>query len=259
MRIRIQKGFWTSTFGLALLGTVFAVFLICTSVFAWYYVKYARMIDARLSGHVLQSTTQIFSAPEQISPGQNWSAEDLTQFLQRAGYRPQADDGSLGQYTVQGSTVDVRPSKLSYFAGGNAIAVKFAGKAIQSIRPLSGGAELPVAEIEPELITNLFDSAREKRRAVRYEDLPPTLVNAILSAEDKRFFEHPGFDFIRIMGAAWNDLRHGTHLQGASTITMQVARTFFLSTDRNWRRKLSEAMLSLELEQRFNKQQIFEM
>ncbi len=95
---------------------------------------------------------------------------------------------------------------------------------------------------------------------MRYEDLPPMLVNAILSAEDKRFFEHGGFDFIRIAGAAWADLRHTSqHYQGASTITMQVARTFFLSTERNWRRKLAEAMISVELEQRFNKQQIFEL
>src|SRR5260370_20814974 len=86
------------------------------------------------------------------------------------------------------------------------------------------------------------------------------LVDAILSAEDKRFFEHGGFDFIRIAGAAWADLRHTSqHYQGASTITMQVARTFFLSTDRNWRRKLAEALISMELEQRVNKQQIFEM
>ena len=259
MRIRILKGFWTSPFGLTLLGIVLFVFLVCTSVFAWYYVKFGHMIDARLSGHVLQNTTQIFSAPQQISTGQTWGPDDLTQYLQRVGYRPQADDAALGQYVVQGNTVDVRPSKLSYFAGGNALTIKFAGKSIQSIRPLSGGTDLGIAEIEPELITTRFDSAREKRRAVRYEDLPPTLVNAILSAEDKRFFEHPGFDFIRIFGAAWNDIRHGTHLQGASTITMQVARTFFLSTDRNWRRKVSEAMLSFELEQRFNKQQIFEM
>jgi len=259
LRIRVQKGFWTSTFGLTLLGIVFFAVFVSASVFAWYYIKYSRMIDARLSGHVLQNTTQIFSAPEQISTGQAWGPDDLAQYLQRVGYRPAADDSALGQYTVQGNTVDVRPSKFSYFAGNNAIAVQFAGKSIKSIRPLNGGAELGAADIEPELITNLFDSAREKRRAVRYEDLPPTLVNAILSAEDKRFFEHPGFDFIRIFGAAWNDLRHGTHLQGASTITMQVARTFFLSTDRNWRRKVAEAMLSLELEQRFNKKQIFEM
>ena len=259
MRIRIQKGFWTSKFGLALLGVVFGCILIGASIFGYYYVKFGRMIDARLSGNILQNTTQIFSAPQVISPGQAWGPPDLTAYLQREGYRPESDDSSLGQFTVTNNVVDIRPSKLSYFAGGNALAVQFTGKTIRSIRPLSGGAEMGSAEIEPELITNLFDSAREKRRAVRYEDLPPTLVNAILSAEDKRFFEHPGFDFIRIFGAAWNDLRHGTHLQGASTITMQVARTFFLSTDRNWRRKIAEAMLSFELEQRFSKQRIFEM
>src|SRR5207248_2269705 len=82
-------------------------------------------------------------------------------------------------------------------------------------------------------------------RPVRYEDLPVMLVDAILSAEDKRFFEHGGFDFIRIAGAAWADIRHTSqHYQGASTITMRVARTFFLSTDRNWRRKLAEALIS---------------
>jgi penicillin-binding protein 1B len=259
LRIRIQKGFWTSAVGLTLLGVVFGCFVIAVTVFGYYYTKYGRMIDARLSGNILQNTTQIFSAPAQISPGQTLSPDDLTTYLQRVGYRPEADGGSLGQYTANGNVVGIRPSKLSHFAGGNALAVQFAGRTVRSIRPLGGGSEMASAEIEPELITNLFDSAREKRRPVRYEDLPPNLVNAILSAEDKRFFEHPGFDFIRIFGAAWADLRHSSHLQGASTITMQVARTFFLSTDRNWRRKIAEAMLSFELEQRFSKQRIFEM
>jgi len=260
LRIRVQKGFFTSRIGLTILGTVFALFLIAGGVFTYYYVKYSRMIDARLSGPVLQNTTQIFSAPEHISAGQAWGPEDLTSYLTRVGYRPLQDENSIGQFTVQQNTVDIRPSKLSYFGGNNALAVQFRGKSIRSIKPLGGGTELDSAEIEPELITNLFDSAREKRRPVRYEDLPVMLVDAILSAEDKRFFEHGGFDFIRIAGAAWADLRHTSqHYQGASTITMQVARTFFLSTDRNWRRKLSEAMISIELEQRFNKQQIFEL
>ena len=260
MRIRVQKGFFTSTIGLTILGTVFASFLAAGGVFIYYYVKYSRMIDARLSGNVLQNTTQIFSAPEHISAGQAWGPEDLTAYLTRVGYRPIQDANAIGQFTAQEHTVDIRPSKLSYFAGNNALAVQFRGKSIRSIKPLAGGGELDTAEIEPELITNLFDSAREKRRPVRYEDLPVMLVDAILSAEDKRFFEHGGFDFIRIVGAAWADVRHSSqHYQGASTITMQVARTFFLSTDRNWRRKLSEAMISIELEQRFNKQQIFEL
>src|SRR3984893_9098479 len=253
-------GFWPSGLGLTILGVAFAIFLTSVGLFTYYYSKYSRMIDARLSGHVLQSTTQIFSAPEHISVGESISPEELTGYLQRAGYRPAADDNALGQYTVQQNSVDIRPSKLSYFVGGNALDLQFTGKTIRAIRPLGGGNAVDNAEIEPELITNLFDSLREKRRPVRYDDLPPLLVHAILSAEDKRFFEHGGFDFVRIAGAAWADLRHtSNHFQGASTITMQVARTFFLSNERTFRRKIAEAMVSVELEQRFTKQQIFEL
>src|SRR5262249_33723089 len=260
LRIRLQKGFFTSVIGLTILGTLAAVFLTAATVFTVYYIKYSRMIDARLSGHVLQNTTQIFSAPEHISVGEAMTPVELTAYLTRVGYRAESDSATLGQYKVQGNTVDIRPAKLSYFGGTNSLAVQFGPKTIRSIRPLSGGGEMGIAEIEPELITNLFDSAREKRRPVRYEDLPATLVYAILSAEDKRFFDHGGFSFVPIAGPAWADIRHTSqHYQGASTITMQVARTFFFSNERTWRRKLAEAMVSLELEKRFNKQQIFEL
>src|SRR5260221_1623281 len=148
------------------------------------------MIDARLSGHVLQSTTQIFSAPEHISVGQAISPEELTGYLQRSGYRPEADENALGQYTVQRNSVDIRPSKLSYFVGGNALDVQFTGKTIRAIRPLGGRNTIDHAEVEPELITNLFDSAREKRRPVRYDDLPPLLVHGILSSAGKLLFQH---------------------------------------------------------------------
>jgi penicillin-binding protein 1B len=260
LRIRIEKGFFTSIIGLTILAVLLAVFLTTVGAFTYYYIKYSRMITARLSGHVLQNTTQIFSAPELLAAGQLETKEALETYLTRVGYRPEHDDNALGQFTVQGNTVDIRPSKLSYFGESHALAVQFSGKTIHSIRALSGGADVDSAEIEPELITNLFDSARDKRRPVRYDDIPSALVHAILSAEDKRFFEHGGLDFIRIFGAAWADIRHSSqHYQGASTVTMQVARTFFFSNERTWRRKLAEAMVSFELEQRFNKQQIFEL
>ena len=259
MRIRLEKSFWTSAFGLTLLGFLFVGFLTGAGVFTYYSIKYSRMIDDRLAGGVLQNTTQIFSSPVRLAPGVAMTPEEITGYLQRVGYRGGEAEGSLGQSTVKGATVEIRPSRLSYFSGANALRVQFAGGAIRSIRPLAGGGELPGADIEPELITNLFDSAREKRRMVRYEDLPKVLVNAILSAEDKRFFEHPGFDPVRILGAAWADLHHKTHLQGASTLTMQVARSFFFSTERTWRRKLAETLVAMKLEQRFSKQEIFEL
>ena len=72
MRIRIQKGFFTSKIGLTILGIVFGIFLTVGGIFTYYYIKYSRLIDARLSGNILQNTTQIFSAPEHISEGQAW-------------------------------------------------------------------------------------------------------------------------------------------------------------------------------------------
>src|SRR6266704_5653423 len=153
-------------------------------------MKYSRMIDARLSVNVLQNSTPIFSAPKHISEGQAWGPEDLTGYLTRVGYRPLQDENAIGQFTVQANTVDIRPSKLSYFGGNNALAVQFRGKSIRSIKPLGGGTELDSAEIEPELITNLFDSARVKRRPVRYEDLPVMPVGATSDPEVNRLSDH---------------------------------------------------------------------
>src|SRR5258708_27502226 len=144
----MENGFWPSKSRLTVLGIVFACFFTAGAVFCWYYVKYSRMIDVRLSGNVLQNTTQIFSAPEHISVGQAWGPDDLTTYLTRVGYRVQNDDGALGQFTARGNAVDIRPSKLSYFAGANPLAVQFALTTILPIRPISGGAELGTPAIE---------------------------------------------------------------------------------------------------------------
>ena len=259
MRILLQRSFWTSRFGLVLLGSVLGLFLIAAGVFAYYYIRFGRMIDERLSGHTLQNTTQLFAAPGRIAAGDTTSLEELIAYLQRSGYRAQEIDGASGYYSVHGNTLEIHPGKMSYFSGSNAVRVQFTGKTVSSIRSLPDGAEISSAGLEPELLTNLFDSAREKRRPVSYDNLPPVLVQAVLCAEDKRFFEHPGFDPLRIVGAAWADLRHTSHLQGASTITMQVARSFFFSTARTWRRKVAETLVALELEHRFTKKEIFEL
>src|SRR5690606_39271555 len=96
-------------------------------------------------------------------------------------------------------------------------------------------------------------------RPMSYGEFPPILLQAVLCAEDRRFFEHPGFDPVRVIGAAWTDIRRGEKAQGASTITMQVARSFFFSTKRQWRRKARETLMALVLEHRFSKEKIFEL
>ena len=259
MRIRIARGFWSSRFGLTLLCLLLLTFVASAGIFAYSYVSYARMIDARLAGQVSQNTARVYTAPGRIFVGQNIAPKDLAAYLTRSGYTEAPIEGTPGRFELSASSLIIRPSQSSLFDGGNSLRVDFAGNEIRQIRSLKDSATFASAEIEPELLTNLFDSSREKRRPVRFEDLPKVMVDALLSAEDKRFFDHPGFDPIRILGAAWVDLRRGEVAQGGSTLTQQLARSFFFTRQRTLRRKLAETLVALQLERRFTKQQLFEL
>ena len=93
---------------------------------------------------------------------------------------------------------------------------------------------------------------------MKYEDIPPVLVHAVVSAEDKRFFQHSGFDPVRIIKAAYVDVREHRYAQGASTLSQQLARGLWLDNDKTWRRKIPELLITLHLEQKLKKEQIFE-
>jgi len=259
LRIRIARGFWTSRAGMALLGLALGLLLAAACVFTYYYIQFGRMIDDRLTGQIFQNTSRVYSMPGRIFVGEEMRPKDLTDRLMRAGYQENSAQGSPGEFQVNGLRVEITPSANSYFNGTNAIRVDFAANSIARISPLKGGADLNSAEIEPELITNLFDSSREKRRIVHFDDLPKNMVNAVLAAEDKRFYDHGAVDIVRVVGAAFYDVLRGQKAQGASTIDMQVARSFFFTTRREWRRKVKEILMAIEIDQRFSKPQIFEL
>jgi penicillin-binding protein 1A len=117
----------------------------------------------------------------------------------------------------------------------------------------------------PSSITELYDdhgrvigSFALQRRVVRgYEDFAPVLRDSLVSIEDKDFYRHSGINFWRIVGAAYRDIQSGGKVQGASTLTMQLARNLFLSPDRSFHRKVQETMLAIQIERRFTKPQIF--
>src|ERR1700736_1461458 len=117
----------------------------------------------------------------------------------------------------------------------------------------------------PSSITELYDDhgkvigsfALQRRVVSSYDDFPPVLRDALVSIEDKDFYGHSGINFIRIIGAAYRDIESGGKVQGASTLTMQLARNLFLSPDRSFHRKVQETMLAIQIERRFTKSQIF--
>jgi penicillin-binding protein 1A len=99
----------------------------------------------------------------------------------------------------------------------------------------------------------------ERRSVITIGDVPQQLKNAVIAAEDERFYEHPGIDYVGVMRAAWANLVAGGRRQGASTITMQVARNFFLSSEKTLTRKLYEALLAFKIEHSLSKEQILEL
>ncbi|MGB6484227.1 MAG: PBP1A family penicillin-binding protein [Candidatus Acidiferrales bacterium] len=259
MRIRVACGFWSSRIGLSVLVAALCAMVVAAGTYTYYWIHFSHLIDQRLTGQVFGHTSHILTAPEKIFVGEQISPGNLAGYLINNGYSESEVPGAAGRFETAKSSIQIYPSENSYFDGRNAIRVDFSPDNISSIRLLSGNLSVSSAQIEPELLTNLFDDSREKRRIVRFADLPPTLVHAVLAAEDKRFFEHGGLDVIRIGGAALADLRRGEKAQGASTIDMQVARSFFFSSRREWRRKIAETMVALELNHRFTKERIFEL
>ncbi|MFP5226174.1 MAG: PBP1A family penicillin-binding protein [Acidobacteriota bacterium] len=241
-------------------GMVFGVAaLLGFFVFTFYWNKYGQIVDQRLKQPLFAQTAKIYAAPEEIRPGQKLTPAEIQQQLQDAGYSldGQGSPSPMGTFAVNAHAITIHPGPQSYHSQDGAT-ISFSDHGVDQI---TGDNNQPLAayELEPLLITGLSDANRAKRRLVTYDDLPKYLVPAVTSIEDRRFFQHGGVDYVRLIGAALDDLRHAHYSQGGSTLTMQLARGFFLSPEKHIKRKLIEIVITFQLEHRFTKQQIFQM
>ena len=248
---------------LALRAALVAV-AVCAVVFfavtGYYYFKYQGIVDARLREPLFANTAKIYAAPREVRPGQKLSVQLIANELREAGYTPDgaARPSEMGTFTQGAQNLAVHPGPQSYHSQ-DAATIHISGGEVQSISD-EHGQGLSSYELEPLLITGLSDANRTKRRLLTYDEIPSNLVHAVVAIEDRRFFEHGGVDYIRILGALVNDLKPGHRwTEGGSTLTMQLARGFFLTPERRIKRKFIEILITFQLEHRFTKQQIFTM
>jgi penicillin-binding protein 1A len=124
-----------------------------------------------------------------------------------------------------------------------------------------------LATYRPSVVTRIYaddgktvigEFALEKRIPLKYEEIPPNVKNAILAVEDARFYDHIGIDPIRILGAAWKNLR-SDRVEGGSTLTQQLAKNLFLTREQTYKRKVNEWLLALQIERYYTKNQIMEL
>ena len=241
--------------------------------FTYYYVKYDRIIEKRFRSPVFANSAKIYALPKTVREGEQIEAREIVTELRRAGYSDGASNdasnnkggqSALGSFRVLKEGVEIVPGPESYHSPEPARIVIHDGL-VEKIS--SNGNDLSAYELEPQLVTSLFDSEqRSKRQLVKYNEIPAVMVQAVLAIEDRSFFEHSGVNFVRFFGAVLADmtrrvgLSHQKFDQGGSTLTMQLSRGFFLNPeDKTVKRKLTEMLISEELERKFSKQQIFEI
>jgi len=242
-----------------------ALCLLCgAAAFSYYYVKYERIIDKRMSGQIFSTSAKIFARPFTVHRGVALTPGRIAVMLRKAGYSD-ASEGApaqVGSYRRIPGGIEVMPGPESYHSRDGARILSGPDGRVSQIVGIGRRSETPLEayDLEPELVTTMFQGEeRTKRELLTYKMIPPVMLQAVLAIEDRKFFEHSGINWWSMMGALVTDLRGQRARRGGSTITMQLSRGFFLSPEKKIRRKLTEMLIAVELERKFSKEKIFEL
>ncbi|MEZ5425890.1 MAG: PBP1A family penicillin-binding protein [Pyrinomonadaceae bacterium] len=244
---------------------VLGVFLTLT----YFWFEFSDRIDSVLRGEVFTSTAGIYSAPKTLKTGENLTPEELKEYLTSAGYieKNQQADESRSRFSEKKGGIEIEPGNTGIIDDKQvypAVSVKFKkdGKSVESITDTASEKELKEVQLEPRILSSLAAEGDGKRKVVTFKDLPPHLIKAITVTEDRAFFEHYGVNFRGIGRALWrrydgeNDDSPIAN-QGGSSITQQLVKNLLLNRDQTLERKVKEAYMSIILETRLTKEEIF--
>jgi len=245
---RLKLGLWV----LAGLGVLFTLYL---------GVLYA-IVTERLEGKRWRLPSKVYSDSFVLYPGQDLAGAHLMDRLRRLGYQPVLGlPQRPGEYHLEPDQLEIFLHDFSYpdheFKGFLVRLRLQNGRIVKMTEP-PGEDGLAMVELEPELVAAFFDEAWEERDLIRLEEAPAQLIEAILSVEDTRFYQHKGIDPRSIARALWVDLKEGAIVQGGSTLTQQLVKNFFLTQERTLTRKVNEILMALLLEMRYSKKEILE-
>jgi len=205
---------------------------------------------------------RVYARPFTLVPGERPDRAAVQNRLERLGYRrTRGQEVGIGQYYLgsRGWIIGRRPFR----GAGEPIPQGFAVIRLDYTGQISrmedeDGRRLALFSLEPELIGRVDGGAPEDRLPVRLDEVPEQLVQALLTVEDQRFFEHGGLDLRRIGAAFVANFKAGQVVQGGSTLTQQLAKNLFLTPRRSVVRKLREAFMAVTLERRYSKQEILQ-
>jgi penicillin-binding protein 1B len=231
---------------------VFAVIGVVVGIYCFYL---DRMVTRQFEGRRWTLPAQVYAAPLELYAGLPFSGDDVEQELKRLQYREVEKIERAGTYKRQGSRLEIA-LRAAQFADearpAQMLAINTDATSITSLRD-SKGDDVPIVRLEPLLIGSIFPIHGEDRIVVTPDQVPRLLPAALKAVEDRKFDTHHGVDPSAIARAMWANLRAGGIAQGGSTLTQQLVRSYFLTTDQTFTRKFREAVMAIALEAHFTK------
>lgn len=239
------------------------VLLIAILSIAIYMVILSKEIDQRFSGRPWDIPSRVYSDTTLLYTGQKINFDLLTKKLGRLGYRnlDHAPE-KQGEMSVSANSISIYLHDFhtpTYHQDSKPVMIKVRKGQIISIKNLKTNSPVSLLELEPEELMLYYGPKWERRQFLAIRKLPPHVEHAILAAEDHDYYEHQGISFRGIFRAIIQNLRAGKISQGASTVTQQVARMFFLTQEVTFRRKIKEQVIAVVLELKFTKSDILEI
>lgn len=237
------------------------ILLISGFIFASYvgYLDYT--VRHQFEGKRWAIPARVYAAPVELYAGFALTPAQLEDLLQLLHYERDYQLTAEGSYYRDGEQINIKTRDFVFWdqrQASSRIRVLFAGQGVGRIVDLDKQQDIAIFRLDPVQIGSFYPTRKEDRVLIKLQEAPQTLIQGLLTSEDRDFYRHFGLSPRAILRAMWANIRAGGLVQGGSTITQQLIKNFYLTSERSLRRKVNEALMALILEYHYSKDEILE-